>query len=160
MPGLYANEGQLVKLIKTFTDISIIPVIVGICKTESSLDIMAFRFEPGFYKQYKDKITPQLDALAASASYGLMQIMGQTARELGFSGDFSRLFIPSINLEYGIKYFRKQLKRYDGDIDAALAAYNAGSARKDPDGTYKNSYYITKVKKNMPTIEEVTRLLE
>lgn len=55
---------------------------------------------------------------------GLAQLMPGTARELGVNPDD-----PLANLEGGVRYLRQQLDTFDGDVEKALAAYNAGPAR-------------------------------
>lgn len=65
-------------------------------------------------------------AVSSRGAKGLMQIMPITARALGVGAD---LFDPRNNIDCGVRYFKKLLDRYDGRIELALAAYNAGSAK-------------------------------
>jgi soluble lytic murein transglycosylase-like protein len=122
-------------------------VLLAMVKTESSFDTMAFRFEPNFYKMYASN-----KPLGESASYGLLQVMGCTARELGFKGDLTQLFTPEIGLQYGVAYFMSRLKKY-GKLMDAIAAYNAGSVRLDSLGKYKNQVYVDKVMQNKKELD-------
>jgi len=60
-------------------------------------------------------------SVSPAGALGLMQIMPDLATEQG--GD---PFDPSVNLEAGAKYFSALLQRFNGDLELALAAYNAG----------------------------------
>ena len=64
-------------------------------------------------------------AVSYRGARGLMQLMPRTARGLGVQDSFN----PEHNINGGVKYFKRLLDRFDGDIKLALAAYNAG-ARK------------------------------
>ncbi len=62
-------------------------------------------------------------AVSKRGAMGLMQLMPITAREFGLDD----VFDPAVNIEYGVRYFRKLLNRFNGDVRLALAAYNAGT---------------------------------
>lgn len=64
-------------------------------------------------------------AVSPKGARGLMQVMPATARRFGVANP-DHLFYPAPNLNAGTAYLAWLLKRYDGNLDLVLAAYNAG----------------------------------
>jgi soluble lytic murein transglycosylase-like protein len=78
-------------------------------------------------------------AVSPKGAQGLMQLMPQTATQLGVSNAFD----PQANVEGGARYLRELLERYNFDLIKALAAYNAGPQRVEQYGGVP-PYYETK----------------
>jgi soluble lytic murein transglycosylase len=75
-------------------------------------------------------------AISSANAYGLMQLLPSVgkgvARELKirhFSTD--ELLVATTNLQLGTRYFKHMMDHFDGTVEYALAAYNAGSDRVD-----------------------------
>jgi soluble lytic murein transglycosylase-like protein len=62
------------------------------------------------------------DATSAKGAGGLMQLMPDTAREMGVKD----VYDPKANIQGGAKYLKRLLTLFDNDIALAVAAYNAG----------------------------------
>jgi soluble lytic murein transglycosylase len=79
------------------------------------------------------EIESRFDPFARSdvGACGLMQLMLPTAKELVAERDgrvvaARHLFNPVLNIELGTAYMARLLRRFDGDLQRALIAYNAG----------------------------------
>lgn len=87
----------------------------------------------------------QTEFVGQKMSWGPMQIMGAVARELGFRDRFPRLCGPE-GIVYGAKHLQRLQKRFgEKGLDAVIAAYNAGSPRRDGTGRFVNEDYVDKV---------------
>lgn len=102
-------------------------------KAESNWDVNASRFE----------------AHKNDASWGLMQLLLSTAREVLGNPNLTttQLIQPRVNIEAGTKFIAYNWTRW-GNMRDAIAAYNAGSPRLDKKtGKYVNADYVDKVTK-------------
>jgi len=61
-------------------------------------------------------------AVSKSGARGLMQLMPETARELGVHDSFD----AEQNISGGVRYLAQMLRRFNNDVRLSLAAYNAG----------------------------------
>jgi soluble lytic murein transglycosylase len=76
------------------------------------------------------------DATSPAGARGLMQITPEAAQFIekqsgGSTFKLSDLSDPEINIRYGTFLLKELIERYDGDVAAALAAYNAGPGNAD-----------------------------
>ncbi len=107
-------------------------LVCAVVEQESSWNPWAVRYEPLFFTKYvaslytNNKISAT-EAYARGFSWGLMQVMGQVAREAGFDALFlSALCDPEQGLAVGCKVLRKKLDAAAGDTTRALLAWNGG----------------------------------
>jgi soluble lytic murein transglycosylase-like protein len=108
-------------------------LVCAIVEQESSWNPWALRYEPGFFAKYvaplytNNKISAS-EAYARGFSWGLMQVMGQVARENGYAEPFlSALCDPADALEIGCRVLRKKFDAAANDTARALSLWNGGS---------------------------------
>jgi soluble lytic murein transglycosylase-like protein len=139
-----ADKNSLIALAKvTAAKYDLDPALVcAIVEQESGWNEFAIRYEPAFMSKY---VAPQYtagkltatEAYARAFSWGLMQVMGEVAREEGFlGGSLSELCDPSTGLDAGCKHLRKILDRVgavDNAQQLALLAWNGGGNAEYPE---------------------------
>lgn len=104
-------------------------LVCAVCEQESSWNPDAQRFEPAFKKRYVDPMgLSEPEATYRSTSYGLMQVMGEVAREFGLVAEIpSSLCDPATGLSIGCKVLKHKLVAHPASISEGLLAYNGGS---------------------------------
>lgn len=132
-------------------------LIKAIALKESGWITWRTRFEPRWSYFYKPElfastlgITVETEKINQATSFGLMQIMCGSARELGFDGHATQLCDPEIGLFYGTKKLNELMKKYSHMTDV-IAAYNQGDNRRlgEPGFPYANQAYVDSVLKNV-----------
>lgn len=114
-------------------------LVCAIVEQESSWDPWALRYEPAFYEKYvapkiaRGSIVDLTESRARAFSWGLMQVMGQVAREHGFTGaSLASLCDPDAGLEVGCRIFAAKLAAAEGNVSRALLLWNGGGNRAYP----------------------------
>jgi soluble lytic murein transglycosylase-like protein len=155
-PGWYTRL-PLATLYRAASAYQIDPyLLASICQQESGGNPWAMRFEPslegevtkdGSYLRLamKNGITSITERILQQSSFGLCQILGLTARRMGFDRSLLELTTPAIGLDYGAKLLQSLLKRYNWVEVDAVAAYNAGEVKLNSSGSLVNQLYVTSV---------------
>jgi len=126
-------------------------LIRAVITVESTWDTWAWKYEPTVsysvrIRDYANKlgILYATEEKNQKTSWGLMQVMGFLARDLGFTDHLSMLWHPEIGIFYGAKNLQRLSQKYSDETDV-IASYNAGSPRKTPGGFYENQGYVNRV---------------
>lgn len=140
---------------KTAAAFSLDPSLLkALIENESSWNPHAERYEGGFFQKY---IVPlglkdAQEAKDRATSFGLCQVLGETARELGFKESMALLFDPAVNIFLGAKKLRKCLDHEGGKVREGLLRYNGGADKAYPDRVLaRQPKYWTQV---APHVEE------
>jgi soluble lytic murein transglycosylase-like protein len=104
-------------------------LVCAIVEQESAWDPHAIRYEPAFRARYAAPLgLPPTEEVARAISWGLMQVMGQVAREHGFSAkSLAALCDPAAGLAIGCVVFAARLRASADDVQRALTLWNGGA---------------------------------
>jgi soluble lytic murein transglycosylase-like protein len=103
--------------------------VLAVAEQESGFQPWSMRYESTFYAKY---VAPKViggmaitEGMARATSWGVMQIMGETARELGFAGSsLAELCDPAEGLEYGCRKLAQCYRQAAGLWKKAFEIYN------------------------------------
>lgn len=130
-------------------------LVEAIAWIESSMNPMATRYEKDFNYIFNASIfahdlgiSTETEVQLQKFSFGLMQVLGCVARELGYQGPMMNLCSVITGSEYGCKKLVKISEKHP-DEDDMISAYNQGSPIKSADGKYRNQAYVDLVKKKL-----------
>jgi soluble lytic murein transglycosylase-like protein len=103
-------------------------LVCAVIEQESSWNPYAIRYEPEFRERYVAALRlPPTEEIARSISWGLMQVMGQVAREHGFNGRFlAELCTAAVGVEIGCKILAAKIANA-GDSKKGLLLWNGGA---------------------------------
>jgi soluble lytic murein transglycosylase-like protein len=113
-------------------------LVCAVIEQESAWNPWAVRYEPAFLSRYVAPLytagkLSATEAYTRAMSWGLMQVMGQVAREFGFKEtSLSELCDPATGVEFGCRILSARLARAKGDATAALLDWNGGASPNYP----------------------------
>lgn len=110
------------------TDAHLDPALVcAVVEQESDWDPWAVRYEPAYDRRYilPMHLRPTAEILRAM-SWGLMQVMGESARGVGYEGPIPQLCDPWTGLTTGCVLLANDLRYAVQDVAAALLRWNGG----------------------------------
>lgn len=111
------------------------------------------------WQESKGKSVQTWEAKVKEYSWGPMQILGSTAREMGWTGPLDQLkTIPKLSVYYGMKYIATQYSHWVGyasRVKDTIASYNAGWVYTDNNGIYKSKSGSDSVQKYVDLVMSV-----
>jgi soluble lytic murein transglycosylase-like protein len=108
-------------------------LVCAVCEQESGWNPWAIRYEPAFYARYVrpmvdgGELSDETEARARAFSWGLMQVMGQTARENGYGGHLAGICEPATGIGIGCRVLAGKLAKARGDVERGLLLWNGGA---------------------------------
>lgn len=131
MQSTIAATAELISLARTIAvHHDLLPALVcAVVEQESAWNPYAIRYEPAFRTRYVAPLgLSSTEEIARSISWGLMQVMGQVAREHRFTGEFlAALCEPATGLDVGCQILASKLAGSGGDVTLALERWNGGA---------------------------------
>jgi soluble lytic murein transglycosylase-like protein len=103
-------------------------LVCALVEQDSAWDPHAIRYEPAFRARFVAPLElPPTEEMARSISWGLLQVMGQVARDHGFQRPLlSALCDPSAGLTFGCIVLAAKLAAGSDNVSRALALWNGG----------------------------------
>lgn len=125
------TKKELISLAKKIATVQgLDPALVcAVCEQESAWRPWVTRYEPAFLSRYvkpENPDYPTQDETAKAYSWGLMQVMGLTAREHGYRDELEDLLMPELAIGIGCRVLKGKLAGKGGDVARGLLAYNGG----------------------------------
>jgi soluble lytic murein transglycosylase-like protein len=108
-------------------------LVCAVIEQESAWNPWAVRYEPGFLSRYVAPLytagkLSATEAYTRAMSWGLMQVMGQVAREAGFEeASLAELCDPFVGVDWGCRLLAARMARAKGDVATALLTWNGGA---------------------------------
>lgn len=151
--SLKSSEAEIGEAILKASEETGLPMVLiaALILQESSGRPLAMRHEPDFYRRYlRGRLREELrgkwphhavvsdttERFLRSTSFGLMQIMGQKAREEGFNGDYlAELLDVDLNVRLGSLILKKNIDKFGES--GGLLRYNGGGIPNYPQRVLK-----------------------
>lgn len=128
-------------------------LICAVIDTESSFEPYTIRFEPRSMRPVASAICAKTNGItleteenAQRFSWGLGQVLGSTARWVGFRDLLPALCDAATGIYWLCETFERLGEGYKETAEK-IAAYNAGSVQRRTDGTFINQNYVDRVQK-------------
>jgi Rod binding domain-containing protein len=122
--GLTDAQSLALQKIKTYSSGS---VLENVGKYSDIIDEAAgtYNLQPNLIKAViAAESAGKADSVSTKNAKGLMQLSDSTAKDMGVSNVFN----PKENILGGTKYLKSLIEKFPGNLDLALASYNAGPA--------------------------------
>jgi len=158
------NRATLLPVVATVAGRHDLPVdlVAAMVRQESTFNRFTNRFEKDFYKTYIEgkslDFLPRgsleiTESLGRATSWGLLQVMGATARQYGFRGWFPELCEAAVGLEFGCRYLADLRRQYGSEgWPVVVRAYNAGPGGRHNEANHYPHDVLEKIGGRWPDV--------